>query len=86
MNEFTSADLAGQLDTIDGVTQFRRSLLEKLDANISGYTEGSMKQMQYVTQQYDKLAEDAQKRIEERTKNSNTVNTDLSTAKGYYVD
>ena len=74
MNEFTSADLAGQLDTIDGVTQFRRSLLEKLDANISGYTEGSMKQMQYVTQQYDKLAEDAQKRIEERTKNSNTVN------------
>ena len=86
MNEFTSADLAGQLDTIDGVTPFRRSLLEKLDANISGYTEGSMKQMQYVTQQYDKLAEDAQKRIEERTKNSNTVNTDLSTAKGYYVD
>lgn len=85
MNEFTSADLAGQLDTIDGVTQFRRSLLEKLDANISGYTEGSMKQMQYVTR-YDKLAEDAQKRIEERTKNSNTVNTDLSTAKGYYVD
>lgn len=39
MNEMTAADLSGQLDTIDGVTQFRRELFEKLDANISGYTE-----------------------------------------------
>jgi len=86
MNEMSAADMAGQLDTIDWVTQFRRSLLEKLDANISGYTEGSMKQMQYVTETYDKIAQDAQTRLTEWTKNANTVNTDMSTAMGYYVD
>ncbi len=86
MNEMTAADLSGQLDTIDWVTQFRRELFEKLDANISGYTEGSMKQMQYVTEQYDKLAQEAQTRLTEWTKNANTVNMDMSKAKGVYTD
>ena len=86
MNDMTSADLAWQLDTIDWVTQFKRSLLQKLDANITGYTEGSMKQMQYVTETYQKIADDAQTRLTEWTKNANTVNTDMSTAMGYMVD
>ena len=71
---------------IDWVTQFRRELFEKLDANITGYTEGSMKQMQYVTEQYDKLAQEAQTRLTEWTKNANTVNMDMSKAKGVYTD
>lgn len=61
-------------------------MLAKLDANISGYTEGSMKQMQYVTEQYDKLAQEAQTRLTEWTKNANTVNMDMSKAKGVYTD
>jgi hypothetical protein len=45
-----------------------------------------MAQMQYVTEQYTKIADDAQVRIQEWTKNANTVNTELSAAKGIYVD
>jgi len=86
MNEMTSADLAGQLDTIDGVTQFKRSLLERLDSNITGHTEWSMKQMQYVTEQYTKIADDAQLRLTERTTNSKTINTEMSAIRGVYVD
>jgi hypothetical protein len=40
-----------------------------------------MKQMQYVTEQYTKIADDAMERLTEYTKNSNTVNMDLSTAR-----
>jgi hypothetical protein len=42
--------------------------------------------MQYVTEQYTKIADDAQVRIKERQKNSNTINSEMSTAKGFYVD
>lgn len=45
-----------------------------------------MKQMQYVTETYQKIADDAQTRLTEWTKNANTVNTDMSTAMGYMVD
>ena len=69
LNDMTAADMAGQLDTIDWVTQFKRSLLEKLDNSISWYTEWSLKQMQYVTEQYTKIADDAQLRIKEWTTN-----------------
>lgn len=86
MNEMSAADMAGQLDTIDWVTQFKRDLFAKLDANITGYTEGSMKQMQYITEQYTKMADDAQTRLTEWTTNANTVNTEMSAARGYYVD
>jgi hypothetical protein len=61
-------------------------LFAKLDANITGYTEGSMKQMQYITEQYTKMADDAQTRLTEWTTNANTVNTEMSAARGYYVD
>jgi hypothetical protein len=86
LNSFTAAELAWELDTIDWVQQFKRGLLEQLDANISGYTEWSMKQMQYVTEQYTKIADDAMERLTEYTKNSNTVNMDLSTARWVYTD
>jgi surface antigen len=86
LNDMTAADLAWQLDTIDWVTQFKRSLLEKLDANINWYTQWSMQQMQYVTEQYTKIADDAQARIKEWTTNANTINKDMSIAQGYYVD
>lgn len=86
LNDMTAADLAGQLDTIDWVTQFKRSLLERLDNSISWYTQWSLDQMRYVTEQYTKMADDAQTRITEWNKNANTVNTEMSTAKWYYVD
>lgn len=86
LNEFTAADLAWQMDDIDGVMQFKRSLLEKLDRNISGYTEWSLRQMQYVTEQYTKLADDAQKQITDWNKNKNTVNPEMSAVKWFYVD
>lgn len=86
LNSFTAAELAWELDTIDWVQQFKRSLLEQLDSQISWYTEWSMKQMQYVTESYTKIADDAMTRLTEYNKNANTVNTDLSTARWVYTD
>jgi len=45
-----------------------------------------MKQMKYVTEQYTKIADDAQLRLTERTTNSKTINTEMSAIRGVYVD
>lgn len=86
LNDMNAAEMAGELDTVDWVTQFRRSLLERLDNSISWYTQWSLQQMQYVTEQYDKIAQDAQLRLTEYTTNANTINQDMSIAQWYYVD
>jgi len=86
MNAMSAADMAGELDTIDGIQQFKRSMLEKLDNNIEGYTKSSMQQMQYVTEQQMKMADEATQRIIEYNENKNVVNEEMSNVQGFYVD
>ena len=82
LSKYTTAELEGKLDTIDGITAFRKELLDELDANISWITTGSLAQMQYINQQYQDIAN----RMYEYAENKNKVNSDMSAVKGYYVD
>lgn len=82
LSKFTTAELEGQLDTIDGITAFRKELLDDLDANISGLTSASLDQMKYITQQYQDVAD----KLYEYQQNANTVNQEMSAVKWYYVD
>lgn len=82
LSKFTTAELEGQLDTIDGITAFRKELLDDLDANISGLTSASLDQMQYITKEYQDIAD----KMYEYQQNAQKVNTDMSAVKGYYVD
>jgi hypothetical protein len=77
LSKFTTAELEGQLDTIDGITAFRKELLDDLDANISGLTSASLDQMKYITQQYQDVAD----KLYEYQQNANTVNQEMSAVK-----
>jgi hypothetical protein len=70
------------LDTIDGITAFRKELLDDLDNNLSGLTSASLTQMQWINQQYQDVAN----KMYEYAQNANKVNAEMSTVKGYYVD
>lgn len=82
LSKYTTAELEGKLDTIDGITAFRKELLDDLDNNLSGLTSASLTQMQYINQQYQDVAN----RMYEYAQNANKVNAEMSTVKGYYVD
>lgn len=82
LSKFTTAELEGQLDTIDGITAFRKELLDDLDANISGLTSASLQQMQYITEQYQDIAN----KLYDYQQNAQKVNQEMSQVKGYYVD
>lgn len=82
LSKYTTAELEGKLDTIDGITAFRKELLDDLDNNLSGLTSASLTQMQYINQQYQDVAN----RMYEYSQNANKVNAEMSTVKGYYVD
>ena len=82
LSKFTAAELQGNLDTIDGITAFRRELLDNMDKNLSGITSASLQQMQYITQQYQDVAD----KMYQYAQNKNTVNNDMSAVLGYYVD
>lgn len=82
LSKYTTAELEGKLDTIDGITAFRKELLDDLDNNLSGLTSASLTQMQWINQQYQDVAN----RMYEYAQNANKVNAEMSTIKGYYVD
>lgn len=82
LSKYTTAELEGQLDTIDGITAFRKELLDDLDNNLSWLTSASLTQMQWVNQQYQDIAN----RMYEYAQNANKVNTEMSQVKGFYVD
>lgn len=86
LNKYTVAELEGNLDTIDWVVAFKKSLLDDLDNNISGLTSASLQQMQYITDNYMQMADKAYEEAKEYQQNANTVNTEMSGIKGYYVD
>ena len=82
LSKYTIAELEGQLDTIDGITAFRKELLDDLDKNLSWLTSASLTQMQWINQQYQDIAD----KMYEYNQNANTVNTEMSAVKGFYVD
>lgn len=82
LSKYTTAELEGKLDTIDGITAFRKELLDDLDNNLSGLTSASLNQMQWINQQYQDIAN----RMYEYSQNANKVNAEMSSVKGYYVD
>lgn len=86
LNKYTVAELEGQLDTMDGLVAFKKSLLDDLDNNISGMTSASLQQMQYITDSYMQMADKAYEEAKLYKDNMNVVNTEMSSVKGYYVD
>ncbi len=82
LSKYTSAELEWKLDTIDGITAFRRELLDELDNNLSGITSASLSQMQAINQQYQDVAN----KMYEYNQNANTVNKEMSQVKWFYVD
>jgi len=86
LNKYTVAELEGNLDTMDGLVAFKKSLLDDLDNNISGMTSASLQQMQYITDSYMQMADKAYEEAKLYKDNMNVVNTEMSSVKGYYVD
>lgn len=82
LSKYTTAELEWKLDTIDGITAFRKELLDDLDNNLSGLTSASLAQMQWINQQYQDVAN----KMYDYAQNANKVNTEMSAVKGYYVD
>lgn len=82
LSKYTTAELEGKLDTIDGITAFRKELLDDLDSNLSWLTSASLTQMQWINQQYQDIAD----KMYAYAQNANTVNTEMSQVKGFYVD
>ena len=82
LSKYTTAELEWKLDTIDGITAFRKELLDDLDNNLSGLTSASLTQMQWINQQYQDVAN----KMYEYAQNANKVNAEMSSVKGYYVD
>ena len=82
LGKFSAAELEWQLDTIDGITAFRREMLDNLDKNLSWITSASLQQMQYITQQYQDVAD----KMYEYQQNATKVNSEMSAVKWYYVD
>ena len=86
LNKYTVAELEWNLDTMDGLVAFKKSLLDDLDNNISGMTSASLQQMQYITQSYMDMADKAYEEAKLYKDNQNVVNQEMSAVKGYYVD
>lgn len=82
LSQYTVAELEWKLDTIDGITAFKRELLEELDNNLSWITSESLTQMQYINQYFQDIADKAY----DYAQNANTVNSEMSAIKWFYVD
>lgn len=86
LNKYTVAELEWNLDTMDGLVAFKKSLLDDLDNNISGMTSASLQQMQYITQSYMDMADKAYEEAKLYQQNANVVNSEMSSVKWFYVD
>lgn len=82
LNIFSAAELEGKLDSLDEVEALRTQLLQGIDEEIVGVTDASIQQRGFLIERYEAIAENKRLYIE----NKSTVNQDMSTAKGYYVD
>ena len=93
LNEFTSAELAGKLDTIPEIEAFQQQLYAQLDGDLSSIMDTNIEARKFLIERYDKLAEsqktamaNKEKADAEALKRKNTLNKDMSQALGYYVN
>lgn len=78
----SAEEIKGWLDTVEEIDTFRKKLLTNLDNDIWALTDDNIKARTFLIERYETIAKEQKAYIE----NSNKVNTDMSTAKWYYVD
>lgn len=66
----------------DQLEDLRVKVLTQLDRDIAGVTDANIRQRQFLIEQFEQVAQDRQARLA----NANTINQDMSVARGYYVD
>lgn len=86
MNDMSAADIAGNLDTVEWINKFRRSMLENLDKRINSYATGTYNQLIQLNTFAQKQIDDAQLAYDTFMKWQNTVNTEMSAIKWFYMD
>jgi hypothetical protein len=93
LNNFTSAELEGKLDTIPEIEAFQQQLYAQLDGDLSSIMDTNIEARKFLIERYDKLAEsqkkamaDKEKADAEALKRKNTLNKEMSQALGYYVN
>lgn len=82
MNEMTSAEMSGKLDTIEEISAFRTKLFAGLDNQISGVAEVNFTQRASILKEYADMETKAQEVIAK----GKTIDEKMSTAQGFYVD
>ncbi len=93
LNQFNAAELKGKLDTIPEIEAFQQQLYAQLDGDLSSIMDTNIEARKFLIERYDKLAESHKTQLaaqtkakEEMTKRANTVNKEMSQARGYYVN
>ena len=82
----SAEEIKGWLDTVEEIDAFRTKLLTNLDNNIWALTDDNIKARGFLIERYDNIAKEQSARIQEYTKNANSVNVDMSAAQWFYVD
>lgn len=81
-NTLIEADNNGKLDTVEELTAFRDKMYQDLDMSITGFSDASIAQMQFLVWEVDKAREEAVA----YEKNANTINKDMSLINWYYTN
>lgn len=82
INEMTSAEMSGKLDTMEEISAFRTKLFTGLDNQISGVAEVNFTQRAAILKEYAEMENKAMEAIEK----SKTIDEKMSAAQGFYVD
>ena len=93
LNQFNAAELKGKLDTIPEIEAFQQQLYAQLDGDLSSIMDTNIEARKFLIERYDKLAEsqktqmaNAEKAKQENEKRKNTINKEMSQARGYFVN
>lgn len=81
-NELLKADSDGKLDTESEIEAFRVKMLQDLDSKITGISDASIQQRQFLIQRYDNIVQEA--KLKEA--NKLIINPEMSQLQGYYMD
>lgn len=83
-NEFTSAELKWELDTVEKVDAYAKKLYDKMDEEINWYAQWNLQQRQFLLDSAKKNKEDAIKKIQTYQENAKKVVENK--ARWYYED
>jgi len=81
-NTLIEADNNWKLDTVSELEAFRDKMYQDLDSSITGFTDASIEQLEFLITRQDNVIKEA-KQFEA---NKWQINPDLSTINGYYYD